>query len=174
MTEAATDPTGAMPEDAVPYIDRTRTLYAAQKPYRWVVHDRETEPPPFTPIEGELADQRVAVIGSGGVHLAGQEPFHFRNDCSHRAIPLSSEPEDQRVAHFGYDTTDAKRDPACVLPVRALRELAEAGEVGSAVDPALSFMGGIYSSRQVRDDVAPRFRDFVLGEKASLVLLVPV
>jgi hypothetical protein len=55
-----------------------------------------------------------------------------------------------------------------------LGELAASGVIGSAVDRALSFMGGIYSQRLVRDDVAPRFRDFVLGEQADLVLLVPV
>jgi D-proline reductase (dithiol) PrdB len=160
--------------DTVPYIERTRRLYATQKPYCWVVHDPEADPPPWCPIEGALAEQRVALIGSGGVHHAEQEPFHFRNDISHREIALDSDAADLRVAHFGYDTRDAQRDPACVLPLRALRELAAGGEIGSVVDPALSFMGGIYSARLVRDVLAPRLRDFVLRERASLALLVPV
>ena len=162
------------PSDAVEYIERTRRLYAAQRPYRWVVHDPATEPPPWTPIEGSLANMRVALISSGGVYRADQEPFHFRNDTSQREIPLATERAALRVAHFGYDTRDAERDPACVLPTQALRELAAAGEIGSVVDPALSFMGGIYSQRLVRDEVAPRFRDFVLREQADLALLVPV
>lgn len=174
MTDAqATDPAQPI-QEPVRYIDRTRRLYAAQKPYRWIRNDRASDPPPFTPIEAPLDEQRVALIGSGGVHLSSQDPFHFHNDSSHREIPLQSDPADLRVAHFGYDTSDAKRDPACVLPLRALRELQAAGEIGEAVDPAISFMGGIYSARRVRDEVAPRFRDFVLGERASLVLLVPV
>ena len=74
----------------------------------------------------------------------------------------------------GYDTEDAKRDPACVLPLRVLRDLAAGGEIGGLVSCALSFMGGIYSQRLVRDEVGPRFRDFVLREQADLVLLVPV
>ncbi len=162
------------PRDSVRYIDRTRDLYASQTPYRWVSHDRDSDPPPWTPIEGPLARKRVALISSGGVHLASQQPFHFRNDTSQREIPLDSDPGDLRVAHFGYDIRDAKRDAACVLPLRALRELSAAGEIGDAIDPALSFMGGIYSQRLVREEVAPRFRDFVLHEQADLVLLVPV
>ena len=121
-----------------------------------------------------LAHKRVALISSGGVHGVDQEPFHFHNDTSHREISLAGDPALLRVAHFGYDTRDAKRDPACVLPTRALSELAAAGEIASVVDPALSFMGGIYSQRLVRDEVAPRFRDFVLRERADLALLVPV
>ena len=164
----------AAPSDSVRYIDRTRRLYASQSPYQWVVHDPEREPPPWTPIEGSLAEKRVALIASGGVHLARQEPFHFRNDTSHREIPMDAEPRDLRVSHFGYDTSDAQRDPACVLPLRSLRELASDGEIGGVVDPALSFMGGIYSARRVREELAPRLRDIVLGEQADLALLVPV
>jgi len=163
-----------MPAAAVPYIERTRRLYASQSPYRWVVHDPAVDPPAWTPIDGTLSEQRVALIGSGGVHLEDQEPFHFRNDISHREIPLDADPDALRVAHFGYDTRDAVRDPACVLPTRALRELATDGEIASAVDPAISFMGGIYSARLVREELAPRIRDFVLRERASLALLVPV
>jgi D-proline reductase (dithiol) PrdB len=158
----------------VRYIERTRRLYASQPPYQWALLDRETDPPPWTPIEGPLERKRVALISSGGVHLAEQKPFHFRNDTSHREIALDSDPSDLRVAHFGYDTSDAKRDPACVLPLRALHELSATGEISDVVDPALSFMGGIYSQRLVREEVAPRFRDFVLREQADLVLLVPV
>jgi hypothetical protein len=162
------------PSDAVAYMERTRILYASERPYRWLVHDPATEPPPWTPIEGPLESKRVALISSGGVYRVDQEAFHFRNDTTQREIPLETQPGQLRVAHFGYDTEDAKRDPACVLPMRALRELAEAGEIGGVVDPAISFMGGIYSQRLVRDELAPRLRDFVLRERADLALLVPV
>jgi D-proline reductase (dithiol) PrdB len=172
--DSEADRSPSRPADSVRYIDRTKRLYSSQRPYRWAENDRQSAPPPWTPIEGELKEQRVALISSGGVHHAGHEPFHFRNDTSHREIPLETPAQDLRVSHFGYDTTDAKVDPACVLPIRALSELAAAGEIGSAVDPALSFMGGIYSQRLVREEVAPRFRDFVLHEQADLVLLVPV
>jgi len=160
-------------DDTGPYIERTRKLYAAQRPYRWVVHDPKREPPPWSPISKGLCELRVVLIGSGGVYLEDQEPFHFRNDTSHREIPVATDPARLRVSHFGYDIRDAQRDSGCVFPLRALRELAAAGVVGGLVETALSFMGGIYSSRRVREELAPRFRDFVLRERADLAYLVP-
>jgi len=160
----------SQPTDAVPYIERTRRLYARQAPYRWVVNE---EPAPWTPITRPLSELRLALIASGGVYRDDQEPFHFRNDTSHREIPFDTPPSRQRVAHFGYDTRDAARDPGCVLPLRALRELAAEGVIGSLVDPALSFMGGVYSARLVREELATRFRDFVVREEADLAYLVP-
>lgn len=161
------------PGEPVRYIERTRRLYARLPPYRWVVHDREREPPPWTPVERPLEALRVALISSGGVHRADQEPFHFRNDVSHREIPLDTPSDELRVSHFGYDATDAARDPGCVLPLHALRELERQRVIRSLVDPALSFMGGIYSHRLVRQELAPRLRDFVLRERADLAFLVP-
>lgn len=167
------DAISPIPPDAVPYIERTRSLYSSQPPYRWLRNDPATDPPPWTPIAKPLGASRVALIASGGVHLAGQPPFHFRNDVSHREIPADAENEDLRVSHFGYDVRDAQRDPGCVFPLAALRALAAEGAIAGIAGPALSFMGGIYSARLVRDDLAPRLRDFVLRQRADLAYLVP-
>lgn len=157
-------------ERSVPYIERTRSLYASQAPYRWVVsHD----PPLWAPMRKPLAESRVALIASGGVHLRAHEPFHFRNDLSHREIPFDARADELDVAHFGYDTRDARRDPGCVLPLAALRALRDAGEIGSLPPSALSFMGGIYSARLVREELAPRLRELVLRQRADLAYLVP-
>jgi D-proline reductase (dithiol) PrdB len=161
------------PVDAIAYIERTRQLYASQAAYRWVVNDPTQDPPPLTPIDRPLAELRIALIGSGGIYRDDQEPFHFRNDTSHREIPVDSDAARLHVAHFGYDVRDAQRDPGCVFPLRALRELAASGVIGGLVATALSFMGGIYSARRVRDELAPRFRDWVLRERADLAYLVP-
>jgi len=157
----------------VPYIERTRALYARQEPYRWVMHDPGLDPPSWAPIRRPLEELRIALIGSGGIYRDDQEPFHFRNDTSYREIPLDTPPARLRVSHFGYDVRNAARDAGCVFPLRALRELAADGVVGGVVSPALSFMGGIYSARRVREELAPRFRDFVLRQKVDLAYLVP-
>jgi D-proline reductase (dithiol) PrdB len=161
------------PPDTVPYIDRTRELYSREEPYRWIVHDPEQEPPPWTPIAKPLSALRVTLLSSGGVYRDDQAPFHFRNDTSHREIPLETDPERLRVAHFGYDIRDAQRDPGCVLPLRALGELARDGVIRAAASPAFSFMGGIYSARRVREELAPRLCDLVLRQGADLAYLVP-
>jgi D-proline reductase (dithiol) PrdB len=161
------------PEHAVPYIDRTRELYSRQAPYRWVVNDPQADPPPWAPISKSLSALRVSLIGSGGVHLDDQEPFHFRNDTSIREVPLETPAGRLRVSHFGYDTRDAKRDAGCVLPLRAMAELAREGVLAAVAGPPLSFMGGIYSARRVRGELAPALLDFVLRQKADLAYLVP-
>jgi D-proline reductase (dithiol) PrdB len=161
------------PGDAVSYIERTRSLYASQAPYRWVVHDAQQSPPPWTPIAKPLRALRVALIASGGVYRDDQPPFHFRNDTSHREIPVETSADRLRVSHFGYDISDAARDPGCVFPLRALSQLAAEGLVSGVASPAFSFMGGIYSARRVREELAPRFRDFVLRQRADLAYLVP-
>lgn len=166
-------PLASAPADAVAYIERTRSLYSSQPPYRWVRNDPGGDPPPWRPITKPLRAVRVALIASGGVHLESQPPFHFRNDLSHREIPADAENHELRVAHFGYDVRDARRDPGCVFPLAALRELASGGVIGALAGPALSFMGGIYSARLVRDELAPRLRDFVLRQRADLAFLVP-
>ncbi len=161
------------PGDAVSYIERTRSLYAGQAPYRWVVHDAQRDPPPWTPVAKPLGAMRVALIASGGVYRDDQDPFHFRNDTSHREIPVETSADRLRVSHFGYDIRDAARDPGCIFPLRALRELAVDAVVGSVASPALSFMGWIYSARRVREELAPRLRDIVLRQRADLAYLVP-
>ena len=163
----------ARPKDRVRYMERTRRLYASQEPYRWVVHDPGREPLPWAPIVGALSELRIALIASGGVHRDDQEPFHFHDDTSHREIPVDTPLARLRISHFGYDIRDAVRDPGCVFPLRALRELAEEGVVGEVANPALSFMGGIYSARRVREELAPRLRDFVLRQQSDLAYLVP-
>ena len=162
-----------LPADCVPYIERTRALYSSQGRYRWTMNDRERDPVPWTPLHRPLRETRVALISSSGVYRDDQEPFHFRNDCSHREIPIDTPNERLRVAHFGYDTRDAQRDPGCVFPLGALRELASEGVIGSIADPALTFMGGIYSARRVRDELAPRLAEIVLRQQADLAFLVP-
>jgi len=137
------------------------------------VNDRRTDPPPWTPIAKPLSALRITLIGSGGVHRDDQEPFHFRNDTSIREVPVSTPAARLRVSHFGYDFRDAQRDAGCVLPLRALGELVSDGVVGEGAGPALSFMGGIYSARRVRDELAPALLDYVLRQKADLAYLVP-
>jgi hypothetical protein len=131
------------------------------------------DPPPWTPISKPLSALRISLIGSGGVHLDDQEPFHFRNDTSIREVPLEAPAARLRVSHFGYDTSDVKRDAGCVLPLQAVGELDREGVLGAVADPALSFMGGIYSARRVRDELAPALLDLVLRQKADLAYLVP-
>jgi D-proline reductase (dithiol) PrdB len=45
--------------------------------------------------------------------------------------------------------------------------------IGELSDPAYSFMGGIYSSRRVRDELAPRIADELKKAHVDAFYLVP-
>ena len=161
------------PKNPVDYIKRTRDQYDAlgYPRYRWVENDG---PPPWASLRKPLRESRVALIGSGGVYTPGQIGFHFKDDSSFRIIASDTPESDLHVTHFAYDLTDARRDPNVVFPLGTLRRLAEEGVIGGLGPNAYGFMGGIYSSRKVRDQLAPALADRIVSDEVDLVLLVPV
>ena len=157
----------------VDYIARTREQYAAlgYPPYQWV---ENPEPPPFARLAKPLAESRIGLVASGGIYARGQVAFHYRDDLSVRRISRETATADLRVTHFAYDLTDARQDPGVVFPLEALRTATAEGYIAGVADHAYTFMGGIYSSRKVRDRVAPAIADALQEEAVDAVLLVPV
>lgn len=157
----------------VEYITRIRDNYAklGYKPYQWVVND---DTPPWTPLRKPLSDCRLGLVASGGIYVTGQVAFHFKDDVSFRAIPTDVKTSDLRTAHFAYDQTDARRDPNVVFPIDTLRALVKEGFIGELADHFFTFMGGIYSSRRVAEELAPQLTERLLAERVDIALLVPV
>ena len=157
----------------VEYMTRIRDNYAklGYKPYQWVINE---EPPPWQPLRKPLSKCRLGLIASGGIYVTGQVAFHFKDDISFRAIPKDVKTTDLRTAHFAYDQTDARQDPNVVFPIDTLRRLVQERLIGALADHAYTFMGGIYSSRRVREELAPQLTARLLAEKVDVVLLVPV
>jgi len=153
----------------VEYIPRTRELYRAFTPYRWVVN---TDTPPWAPLTKPISQCKVALMSSGGILYRDQPRFH-REDASYRLIPKNATQADLDIWHFGYLTNDAKADHNCVFPLAQMRELETAGVIGELSDPAYSFMGGIYSARKVRDELAPRMADELKRAHVDAFYLVP-
>ncbi len=158
--------------DVVDYIQQTRDSYSSlgYPDYRWA-HNPEASVinPPV-----DLASSRLAVVASGGIYVDGQVAFHHMDDTSHRRIPMDVDVDELRISHFAYDTTDAKADPNVVFPVEALRALAADGTIGSLAPTGLTFMGGIYSQRRVREELIPALTDDLREMAPDVVLLVPV
>ncbi len=112
------------------------------------------------------------MISSGGIMYRDQPRFH-REDASYRRIPIDAHRDELSVWHFGYPTRDAERDVNCVFPLERMRELAAVRFIGELVDPAFSFMGGVYSARKVRDELAPQIVDELKRAHADAFFLVP-
>jgi len=158
---------------SVDYIPRIREKYAHEgyPPYQWVVN---TDPPPWQPLRRPLAESRLGLVASGGIYITGQVAFHYKDDTSFRVIPTDVKTTDLRATHFAYDLTDARQDPNVVFPIDTLRGLVHEGVIGALAAHAYTFMGGIYSARRVREELAPQLIERLLAERVDAVLFVPV
>ena len=161
------------PDDPVDYLQQTRDSYAelGYPEYRWA---HNPEPVPLVPPSKPLNESTVALIASGGIYRHGQVAFTHKDDVTWREIPSDTPTDELRVTHFAFDQTNARNDPNVVLPLAALRTLVAEGELGGLSDHALTFMGGIYSQRRVREELIPGLVDQIRGMAPDLVLLVPV
>jgi D-proline reductase (dithiol) PrdB len=156
----------------IEYMKRIGQLYDSlgYPPYNWVVNE---DTPPWQALEKPLSESRLCLLASGGIYVTGQEAFHYKDDTSYRGVPRNVKTEDLRATHFAYDLTAARSDPNTVFPIDTLRKLAAEGFIGGLTAHAYTFMGGIYSSRRVREELAPRLVKQMLVEGADLALLVP-
>lgn len=157
----------------VEYIVRITEKYATFgfPGYQWVKHD---DTPPWQPLQKPLAECRLGLIASGGIYVTGQVAFHYKDDVSYRVIPTDIDTADLRATHFAYDFTDARQDPNVVFPIDTLRGLVREGVIGELAAQAYAFMGGIYSARRVREELAPQFTQCMLADRVDALLLVPV
>ena len=158
---------------AIDYIERTKDLYSSlgHAPYQWVNH---TDQPPWHTLKKPLSACKLGVVASGGIYRRGQVAFHYKDDISYRRIPVSTPADELRVTHFAYDLSAARTDPNAVLPLQALNELVDNGRISALAPNALTFMGGIYSSRKVRDTLAPAMVAELQKDEVDLALLIPV
>lgn len=162
-------------DEAAPfdYIEQTRRDYERLgfEPYRWAHNPSSVA---LARLPRPLSQCRLALVASGGIYRRGQVAFTFRDDTSYRRIAIDTPGEDLRITHFAYDTSNARRDTNVVFPLRALKQLVTEGVLGSIARYALTFMGGIYSQRRVREELAPGIVEEVRTLDADIVLLVPV
>ena len=146
---------------------------------------------PFTPLAKPLRDARVALVTSSGHFVAGDDPCPFgvaemtqaeaearigeflRAAPTWSTIPVDTAPEQLRVRHGGYPAHAATVDHNVVLPLDALRDLADEGVIGAFSPRAYSFVGAT-SQLRLRDHVAPAWAAHLRAEDVDAVLLVPV
>jgi D-proline reductase (dithiol) PrdB len=157
----------------VDYIARTAEKYTALgfSPYGWLHSDAA---PPFCRPSKPLSESRVGLVASGGVYAHGQIAFTYKDDLSYRRIEWNTPTSELRTTHFAYDLTDSRRDPNVVFPLAGMRALSDEGFIGEVAPQALTFMGGIYSARKVRETLATAIAEDFRAQEVDVALLVPV
>lgn len=142
------------------------------KPYQWY---EASNPPPFVPLAKPLSECRIGVLSTSGAYVMGQVAYYYKDDTSTRAIPKDT-PKDR--IHFSHITENylenPRRDPACMMPTEALSRLEAEGVIGEVAEEIFSCMGGIYSQRRVREELAPALLDAWQAQNVDAVFLIPM
>lgn len=138
----------------------------------------EHDDAPWVGLSKPLAECRVALVTSAGLHLREDKPFN-RDDpggeSTYRVIPSDSNPADVVQSHFsiGFDHTGIYRDLNVTFPVDRLRELAEGGEIGSLSGNFYSFMGALRDASKVIADTGPEVARRMKEEGVDIAFLTP-
>lgn len=140
--------------------------------YQWY---HAEEAPPFAALKKPLSDSRIGVLSTSGAYVVGQKAYYYKDDASTRAIPKDT-PKEQ--IHFSHITENylagPRRDPGCMVPTEALRKLQAEGAIGEVADEIFSCMGGIYSQRRVREELAPALLEAYRAQKIDAAFLIPM
>ena len=129
---------------------------------------------PRAPFDKALADAKLALVTTAGLHLRDDAPF-AGGDQTYRVIPSSTPARDIIQSHtsIGFDRTAFMRDVNITFPIARVRELVKRGEIGSLSENFYSFMGAQRSPRQIEQETGPEVGRLLLDEGADAVFLTP-
>ena len=156
----------------VDYMQAITERYKAigYAPYRWYQADSA---PAWSAPAKPLARSRVGMLSTSGAYALGQVAYHYKDDTSIRSIPSRTPKGDLRFSHVTENyLVDARQDADCILPLTAMRALEAEGFIGSLADEVFSCMGGVYSQRRVREEIAPALLAGFREQKVDSALLV--
>jgi len=127
-----------------------------------------------------LAQRRVALISTAGLHRRDDRPFavtagNLRATVSdYRVIPGDIAANDLVMSHVStnFDRTGFQQDWNVVFPLDRLYELAKDGVIGSVAAFHYSFMGA--TEPQLMEPSAHELSGLLAHDHVDAVLLVPV
>ena len=165
-----TDPGG----DAARAFPRVAADYIRRNTWPAFAWHTESTPSPRHVLRTPLNRARVALVGTAGAYVPGQDRFSLGDagDHSYREIPAGA--PRLRFSHPGFDTRLAYRDPDVAYPLALLRELEREGRIGSLSPRAFSFMGYVPEPEPLIEGTGPEVADALMADGVDLVLLVPV
>lgn len=120
-----------------------------------------------------LAQRRVAIVTTAGLHLRGDRPFDS-GAADYRVIPGDAPAADLIMSHLSvnFDRTGFQEDSNVVFPLDRLRELAAEGVVGAVSDFHYSFMGA--TQMRALEAKARELAGLLKKDRVDAVLLSPV
>jgi D-proline reductase (dithiol) PrdB len=120
-----------------------------------------------------LQQQKIALISTAGLQRRGDRPFS-PGAADYRLIPADTASTELVMSHIStnFDRTGFQQDWNVVFPLDRLRELAEAGDIGSVAQYHYSFMGA--TDPEMMKPRARELGQIMRVEGVDAVLLIPV
>ena len=123
-----------------------------------------------------LNHRRVALISTAGLHRRGDRPFSGGAGATeYRVIPADTSAADLVMSHISvnFDRSGFRQDLNVVLPLDRVKELAEAGVIGSVAEFHYSFMGAPWPSTKF-EPKARELARLLKRDRVDAAVLIPV
>ena len=121
-----------------------------------------------------LAEARVMLVASAGVHFKSDPPFAHTNDLTFRRIAQATDAKSIRASHPSPIRRPGLEDINVVFPYQRLAELAQAGVIGGPTASHVSMQGAIKRLLTLTSDLAPAIAGAARDEGTDAVLLIPL
>ena len=121
-----------------------------------------------------LAERRVAIISTAGLHRKEDRPFTLDPGDSYRVIPGNAKAGDLVMSHVStnFDRSGYQQDWNILFPLYLLNELCEQKTIGGVADHHYSFMGA--HDPVTLESTARDVAGFLKKDGVDAALLVPV
>ena len=121
----------------------------------------------------KLSERRVAIITTSGIHRKDDTPFRG-GEGGYRIIPDDADMDNLIMSHAStnFDRIGFAQDLNICFPIDRLRELAQAGAIGSVAAYHYSFMGA--TPPPLMADAAKDLAKILKDDKVDAVVLTPV
>lgn len=142
-------------------------------------HYRHVDWRPGARLQKPLSQSRMALITSAGFYQPGQPPFDASirgGDWSFREISSTAPVQSLLIAQKSdaFDHSGIEADKNLALPLDRLREMADAGELGSPAPRHFSIMGSLSAPGRLISKTAPEIIHRLQDDRTDAVFLTPV
>jgi D-proline reductase (dithiol) PrdB len=129
---------------------------------------------PYTRLARPLANCRLAIVTTAGVHVRGDRLF-TPGDQTYRVIAADTPTVDIIQSHtsIGFDRVAIMRDINVSFPIDRLRELVARGELGGLGPNHYSFMGAQREVARIESQTGPEAARRLVDEGVDLALITP-
>lgn len=153
--------------------------------YKMTISGEPNSDIPWAPLAKPLSDCTISLLTTGGLyHKEVDQPFDIERekneptwgDSSFRSIPSDVTQEQLGASHLHINTQWVLEDINRLLPIKRLKELEAAGEIGRVPPTHYSFMGfqGYpHNTAEWTNTYAPQMIKQLKQEQVDAVLLTP-